>query len=849
MKGPLPGTIGRYQVRDRLAEGGMGVLYLAVDPIIDRLVAIKLLRTGYDNELSERFAREARAAGRLLHPNIITIFDVGDHDGQPFIAMEYITGETIGELVRRRAPLPLARKVRLIADLCDGLSFAHRSGIVHRDIKPANIMVTREGILKILDFGIAHLADSRMTQTGAFMGTPAYMSPEQISGNVIDHRSDIFAVGLVLYELLVYRQAFEGDTPIRITHKILTEDPPSLVTVNPSLNRALVDIVTRAIQRDPDARYSDLSMMRADLLKAVGRDESTSETIAFEPRRPTSAGPSTPDRKSHARRRAAQIEAHLTAAREAFTAGRFEDAISAADQAAVLDPDDNRAHDLIAQSREAILKQQVRGLLDKAREALARGALTDAANLLSQTLTAAPGDSQALELQRQIRGIQRERELLAERKRIIQRALDHARSCLSERAFDSAIRSANEVLAQDPENEEAGRVKDQALEIVAEERRKDEHDRRARQAVNVARAAFDAGRRTDAMTDLERFDPPHDLVTGVLEDLRREAAAIQARELEARRAAEARAADEARRVAEAKADEEARRAAAARAADEARRAAAAKAADEARRAAEAKAADEARRAAEAKAAEEARERARRAAEAKSAAEAREAVRREAEARAAEEEARRGAFEETRFAETVLEDRPLDETMVDPRGTWHSARPAAHAAPPPAADALPELPRAAPRREIPITPDVPGRPLTKYIAMAMALAAVAVVAIVFLSRPDSTPLPPPSTTTTATPSAPPTAPPASTGPRLPVSINAVPWASVRVLRDSVVVADGVTPLVVDLPEGDYSLEFRNELFAPVTRPLTVRSGQAAALSVTLPGADLDKILNDVLGPAQ
>jgi serine/threonine-protein kinase len=214
MKAPLPATIGRYQVREKLAEGGMGVLYLAVDPIIDRLVALKLLRVNNDEELSERFAREARAAGRLLHPNIITIFDVGDHDGQPFIAMEYVTGETLGEIVRRKAQLPLARRVRMVADLCDGLAFAHRSGIVHRDIKPANIMITREGILKILDFGIAHLADSRMTQTGAFMGTPAYMSPEQISGDLIDHRSDIFAVGCVLYELIAYKQAFEGDSPI-----------------------------------------------------------------------------------------------------------------------------------------------------------------------------------------------------------------------------------------------------------------------------------------------------------------------------------------------------------------------------------------------------------------------------------------------------------------------------------------------------------------------------------------------------------------------------------------------------------------------------------------------------------
>jgi hypothetical protein len=617
------------------------------------------------------------------------------------------------------------------------------------------------------------------------------------------------------------------------------------------------------MRKEPGDRYPDLSVMRADLLKTIDRADSASETIAIDTRRPVSAGPQTPtgpqtpDRRAHARRRAAQIEAHLNAARGAFAAGRFEDAISASDQAAVLDPDDNRAHDLIAQAREAIQKQQARVLLEQAREAVKRGALTDAANLLAQTLTAIPADSQAIALQREIRSLQRDRELLAERKRLVQRALEHARSSLKERALDSAIRSANEVLAQDPDNEEAGEIKDEALEILAEERQKADHDRRAREVVSAARSAFDAGRRDSAIADLESFEPPHELVDGLMADLRREAAAIQAREREeARRAAEAKAAEEARRAAAAKAAEEARQVAAAKAAEEARQAAAAKAAEEARRAAEAKAAAEARRAAEAKAAEEARraaeakaaEETRRAAEAKAAAEARRA----AEARAAEEARERARLAAEAADEEARRERPLEETMLDPRGTWHrGTRPPVHAAPSPAADALPELPRPAPRREIPIEREVPRRPLTKYIAIATALAAVAVVAIVFLSRPDSTPAPGPSTTTTSElPAAPPSAPPASTGPRLPVTINAVPWASVRILgKDSAVAADGITPLVVELAEGDYTLELRNDLFTTVTRPLVVRAGAPAVVNVTLPGADLEKILNDVLGPAQ
>ena len=201
---PTPtGFIGRYQVLERIGEGGMGSLYLARDPAIDRLVAIKLLRRGFDTEaVRERFAREARAAGRLRHPNIVTIFDVGEHDGDPFIAMEFLAGETLAELVRQGAGLTLSRRLKLLEELCDGLAYAHRAGLVHRDIKPANLMVDAEGVLKILDFGIVRVSDSGVTQAGVLVGTINYMSPEQVLGTGVDHRSDIFAVGLVAYELL-----------------------------------------------------------------------------------------------------------------------------------------------------------------------------------------------------------------------------------------------------------------------------------------------------------------------------------------------------------------------------------------------------------------------------------------------------------------------------------------------------------------------------------------------------------------------------------------------------------------------------------------------------------------------
>ena len=194
--------IGRYEIKELIGQGGMGILYRAIDPkIADRPVAIKVLRVD-DGEMRLRFEREARMIGLLEHPNIVTVYDVGDHEGQPFIAMKFIPGDTLADLIGRHAPLPLGERIELIEQLCDGVAYAHERGVIHRDLKPANLMVheaTRR--LVILDFGIARAAvpDTGITQFGVMVGTPRFMAPEQLQGGPVDHRSDIFAVGLVLY--------------------------------------------------------------------------------------------------------------------------------------------------------------------------------------------------------------------------------------------------------------------------------------------------------------------------------------------------------------------------------------------------------------------------------------------------------------------------------------------------------------------------------------------------------------------------------------------------------------------------------------------------------------------------
>ncbi|MEK6629557.1 MAG: protein kinase [Acidobacteriota bacterium] len=259
--------IGRYQVVRRLGSGGMGSVYLARDPELDRAVAIKLVKDDLtdDPELRERFSREARSAARLRHPNIITIFDIGEHEGRPFIAMEYLPGESLADIIRRQPAIELSRVLRWMENLSRGLAHAHRAGIVHRDIKPANLMVDPDGVLKIVDFGIARLGDSSLTRDGMLVGTANYMAPEQLLGSGADRRCDIFAVGAVFYELLTARKAFPGTIADGLFNRICHEPPEPLAKLCPDLDPEVQRIVAMALEKDPARRYQDLDTVAHDI--------------------------------------------------------------------------------------------------------------------------------------------------------------------------------------------------------------------------------------------------------------------------------------------------------------------------------------------------------------------------------------------------------------------------------------------------------------------------------------------------------------------------------------------------------------------------------------------------------
>ncbi len=244
----------------------MGTVYRAYDPRIGRTVAIKVLPVD-DPELRARFEREVRAAGTLNHQHIVSIYDYGEADDRPFIVMEYINGHSLAERLRDSLPLSWPEKIRLIQQLCAALDYAHAHGIVHRDIKPANLMIDERGDLKVVDFGIAKIGEERLTRSGNVLGTLMYMSPEQVNAAPIDRRSDIFSVGVVIYETLTSRPAFQADSSSKLIHAILYEQPEPLTHVLPDVDPRWDRIITKALQKDPGQRYQTLGQLAAEVAR------------------------------------------------------------------------------------------------------------------------------------------------------------------------------------------------------------------------------------------------------------------------------------------------------------------------------------------------------------------------------------------------------------------------------------------------------------------------------------------------------------------------------------------------------------------------------------------------------
>jgi eukaryotic-like serine/threonine-protein kinase len=276
---------GRYRVIERLGSGGMADVYAAEDTQLGRRVALKLLyrRFAEDAEFVERFRREASSAAGLQHPNIVGVFDRGEWDGTYYIAMEYLSGHTLKQLVREHGAMPPDLAVDITLQVLRAAKFAHKRGVVHRDIKPHNVILDEEGRAKVTDFGIARAGASDMTETGSIMGTAQYLSPEQAQGKPVSPRSDLYSIGVMLYELLTGRVPFDAESPVTIALKHVSEDPVPPSQVNPAVSPALDAVVLRALEKEPAHRFADADEFAAALLEARERPTAVAKEVRLEP--------------------------------------------------------------------------------------------------------------------------------------------------------------------------------------------------------------------------------------------------------------------------------------------------------------------------------------------------------------------------------------------------------------------------------------------------------------------------------------------------------------------------------------------------------------------------------------
>jgi len=280
-----PRTLGRYELLAELGKGSMGVVYRANDPLLDRLVAIKTVNMSLDpQEMAEyegRFYQEAKAAGSLNHPNIVTIYDIGKSGNIAYMAMEFLQGEELRSSMSTGQPLAAARAVEIAAQVAEGLAYAHRHGVVHRDVKPANIMLAVTGLAKITDFGIARMRSAEVkTQTGIVLGSPRYMSPEQVAGKRAEPRSDLFSLGVILYEMLTGKPPFTGEDVTSVMFQIMNLVPPPPSSINARVPEILDFIVAKAIAKSPDDRYLNADEFAQDLREVAKQIDTTVHTLA-----------------------------------------------------------------------------------------------------------------------------------------------------------------------------------------------------------------------------------------------------------------------------------------------------------------------------------------------------------------------------------------------------------------------------------------------------------------------------------------------------------------------------------------------------------------------------------------
>jgi serine/threonine protein kinase len=531
--------LGKYELIQELGRGAMGIVYRARDPIINRLVALKTISKGVaeDPNLLQRFYREAQSAGGLQHPNIVTIYDMGEEAGTPYIAMELIEGESLEQLIARRPELTLSLKLTYAIQACRAFDYAHKRGIIHRDIKPGNVMLSKNGTIKVVDFGIARVIETSKTQTGMLIGTFAYMSPEQYHGEHADERSDIWSFGVLLYELLSYQRPFRGEAPASLMHGICEQEPVSLCEANPEFPPELEAVSRKALQKLPSERYESMEDCLLDLepickslqSATVAKLVSQSEDLVRQGNYP------------HARdvlRQALQVESTNTQARNLLDKvnielkrilirpkaqqfvetgyallqlGKIQEARIEADNALQLDPTFEPAQGLQRRVQQEFDRSQlVSQYLEDAKLRLVEGMPEEAAAFLLKVLELEPSNKLAGVLQEQVTKEKAERE---RRLRLLD-TMQQARSLWTLQKYGDCIQLLSELRREFPQEEEIFRL----LETV----REDQAEQNRRQTLEKVRTLLAAGRHEECtvlLSEIHKQFPGDDEIARLLEDV------------------------------------------------------------------------------------------------------------------------------------------------------------------------------------------------------------------------------------------------------------------------------------------------------------------------------------------
>jgi serine/threonine protein kinase len=492
--------IGKYEILEVLGEGGMGIVYKAFDTLMEREVAIKVLSERVFNlpEIKERFYREARSAGKLSHENITIVHELGEIKGQPYIVMEYLSGIDLRFIIDKKASLTLSEKLNYALQICKGLEMSHSKDIIHRDIKPANIRVLEDGKIKIMDFGIAKPLTSTMTQTGVVMGTPHYMSPEQIKGQTVDKRSDIFSFGAVFYELLTYKKPFSGSEPTTVMYKIVHENPEPIEDLEIEHVSGIKSVILKCLKKNLDERYQSFSEVVEDLGDIIHIRQAEEKRRLEEKRR--------------------RIDKLISESKNYLKKQNFKKALEVAEKGASIDPDYTiliRHIESIKQEEEKKRRRQViEERLSLAEKHIKNGLYENCVEVLQEVLKSEPEHKVALRLIEEAK----EGKRLEEEKKKIDQLLAEGREQISQNNFVKATKLINDAIKINPQHPAALNLLE-AIRIKKEEeenKKKIVEDRlRSAQAL-IKEKQYDKA--LPVLEDVLRFEPKHEKALKLIEE-------------------------------------------------------------------------------------------------------------------------------------------------------------------------------------------------------------------------------------------------------------------------------------------------------------------------------------------